>query len=255
MEKVHFTTKAANYIKEKYFTSTVTNKTENRGISDEITEEINELYVEMHTSTGISSQGSSIVEEAVTLNELQNCILIPSYASRVVNEEGNTEWLARVRGWAYGTKQNRKKKLVLGMARHVAGVNKDDEKSKLLEDRISMFLARNLRNQRFRVQVVGLAHPSHMELDRDPDEGDDNDDIKSEHSSNSASTAPYQDLHPSTHITSNTGHFCGTIRIPVEIVDEWVDKAQREGHGDGNHVRLLKLEALPEGRKYGIHLY
>jgi|tagenome__1003787_1003787.scaffolds.fasta_scaffold20760143_1 hypothetical protein len=251
MEKIHFTTKAANYIKGKYFT-TVTNKTEIREIDGEIKEEINELYAETHTSAEIPSQGNNIVEEVETLNELQNCILIPSYASRVVNEEGNTEWLARVRGWAYGTKQNRKKKLVLGMARHVAGVNKDDEKSKLLEDRISMFLARNLRNQRFKVQIVGLAHPSHMELDRDPDEAVDSDNIKSEDTSNSTSTV-YQDLHPSIHITSNTGHFCGIIRIPVDIVDEWVVKAQEKGHGDGNHVRLLKLEALPEGTKYGMY--
>ena len=243
MEKIHFTTKATNYIKEKYFTSTVTNKTEIE-INGEVKEEINELYVNAQSS--ISFQGNSTAE-ADTSNGLQNCILIPSYASR----EGN-EWLARIRGWAFGTSQGRKKKLVLGMARHVAGVNKDDEKSKLLEDRISMFLARNLRNQRFKVQIVGLAHPSHMELDRDPDEADDNDDIKSEDTSNSTSTV-YQDLHPSTHITSNTGHFCGTIRIPVEIVDEWVVKAQNEGYGDENHVRLLKLEALPEGTKYGMY--
>lgn len=141
------------------------------------------------------------------------------------------------------------------MAKRVAGVNKDDEKSKLLEDRISMFLAKNLRNQQYRVQIVSLAHPSHMELDRDPDaNADDEDDIKSAlpEDTNNSTSANYQDLHPSTHITSDTGHFDGTITIPVEIVDEWVVRAQREGHGNGNHVRLLKLEALPEGRKHGI---
>src|SRR5581483_5960963 len=227
--------------KGKYFT-----KTEVREINGSVKEEINELYVETHTSAEISevsSQGNNVVEEPEALTELQHCILIPSYASRIVNEEGNIEWLARVRGWAYGTKPSRKKKIVMGMVRHVAGVNKDDEKCKLLEDRISMFLARNLRNQRYKVQIIGLAHPSHMELDRDPDDANYN--IENTNSS------IYQDLRPSTYITSNTGHFCGTIRIPVEIVDEWVINAQKEGHEDGNHVRLLKLVAIPEEKNYG----
>lgn len=100
MEKIHFTVKAANYIKGKYFTSTTE-------IHDRVKEEeINEPYVDVQTSAEISSRRNSIVEETETLNELHNCILIPSYASRV-NE--NTEWLVRVRGWAYGTKQTRKK--------------------------------------------------------------------------------------------------------------------------------------------------
>ncbi|RIA94375.1 hypothetical protein C1645_567137 [Glomus cerebriforme] len=238
MEKSHFTTKASKYIKGKYFTSTVTSKTEVR----EINEEIN-----VDTQTSISLQENSTTE----LNDLHNCILIPSYAKRV---EGNM-WLARVRGWAYGTSQTRKKKLVLAMARRVAGLNKDDEQSKLLEDRISMFLTKNIRNQRYEVQITSLAHPSHMELDKDPnadddDNGDDygdDDDVKSnlsENTSNSTSTI-YQDLSN----TENTGHFYGTIEIPVEIVDEWVAKAQKEGYKDENHTRLLKLKALPEGRK------
>ncbi|GET67465.1 DUF2183 domain-containing protein [Rhizophagus irregularis DAOM 181602=DAOM 197198] len=268
MEKIHFTTKASNYIKEKVFTSIVTKKTELE-INEEVKEEINELYVDTQTSISFQEHNAAEVD---TLIGLQNCILIPSYASRVVNENGYSEWLVRVHGWAYGTSQSRKKKLVLGMARRVAGLNKDDEKSKLLEDRISMFLTKNLRNQRYKVQIVSLAHPSHMELDEDPDKvdtnvdddddcDDDNDDDDtssnlSENTGNSTLTN-CQDLHPSISITSNTGHFHNIIRIPVEIVDEWVIKAQKEGNGDGNHVRLLKLEALPEseGRRHARPSY
>ncbi|CAG8599204.1 7034_t:CDS:2 [Rhizophagus irregularis] len=224
MEKIHFTTKASNYIKEKVFTSIVTKKTELE-INEEVKEEINELYVDTQTSISFQEHNAAEVD---TLIGLQNCILIPSYASRVVNENGYSEWLVRVHGWAYGTSQSRKKKLVLGMARRVAGLNKDDEKSKLLEDRISMFLTKNLRNQR----------------------------NLSENTGNSTLTN-CQDLHPSISITSNTGHFHNIIRIPVEIVDEWVIKAQKEGNGDGNHVRLLKLEALPEseGRRHARPSY
>ncbi|CAI2164604.1 11783_t:CDS:2 [Funneliformis geosporum] len=250
MEKKRLT----NFIKRKYFSSEVTNKTEIRGING-VKEEINEIYVDAQTTAEISDislQGNSIAEVAKTLTELeQNCILIPSYAKRVVNEDGNSEWSVQVRGWAFGTRQSRKKKLVLGMAKRFAGVNKDDEesreKSRLLEERFSMFLAKNLRNQEYKVQIISLAHPTHMELDENPDEVE-NDDEVSEYLSET-STA-YQDLHPSTHITSNTGHFCGNIKIPVEIVDEWVDKARKEGIGNGNHVRLLKLGALPKGREF-----
>lgn len=259
MEKIHFTTKASNYIKEKVFTSIVTKKTELE-INGEVKEEINELYVNSQTSISFQEHNAA---EADALIDLQNCILIPSYASRVVNKNGNTEWLARVHGWAYGTSQSRKKKLVLGMARRVAGLNKDDEKSKLLEDRISLFLTKNLRNQRYKVQIVSLAHPSHMELDTDVDDDDDCDDDNDDDDTSSnlsedtgnSTLINCQDLHLSTSITSNTGHFHDTIRIPREIVDEWVIKAQKERNGDGNHVRLLKLKALPEseGRRHGMY--
>lgn len=268
MEKIHFTTKASNYIKEKVFTSIVTKKTELE-INEEVKEEINELYVDTQTSISFQEHNAAEVD---TLIGLQNCILIPSYASRVVIENGYSEWLVRVHGWAYGTSQSRKKKLVLGMARRVAGLNKDDEKSKLLEDRISMFLTKNLRNQRYKVQIVSLAHPSHMELDEDPDKVDtnvdddddcdddnDDDDTSSNLSKDTGNSTLMncQDLHPSISITSNTGHFHNIIRIPVEIVDEWVIKAQKEGNGDGNHVRLLKLEAFPEseGRRHARPSY
>ncbi|GBB83650.1 hypothetical protein RclHR1_10350006 [Rhizophagus clarus] len=245
MERIHFTTKA---IKEKVFTSISSKKTELE-INRE-TKEINELYVDAQTSISLQEHSTA---EADTLSNLHNCILIPSYAFRVANGK----WLAQVHGWAYGTSQSRKKKLVLGMARRVAGLNKDDEKSKLLEDRISMFLTKSLRNQRYKVQIVSLAHPSHMELDNDPDEISDDvcydDDYDDENDNYDANSELSQDTRNSAlanchelYITSNTGHFCGTISIPVETVNEWVIKAQEEGNGDGNHVRLLKLEALPE---------
>ncbi|GES78046.1 DUF2183 domain-containing protein [Rhizophagus clarus] len=222
MERIHFTTKA---IKEKVFTSISSKKTELE-INRE-TKEINELYVDAQTSISLQEHSTA---EADTLSNLHNCILIPSYAFRVANGK----WLAQVHGWAYGTSQSRKKKLVLGMARRVAGLNKDDEKSKLLEDRISMFLTKSLRNQRYKVQIVSLAHPSHMELDNDPDEISDDvcydDDYDDENDNYDANSELSQDTRNSALAN------CHELYITT----------QEEGNGDGNHVRLLKLEALPE---------
>ncbi|CAG8765127.1 2398_t:CDS:1, partial [Racocetra fulgida] len=116
-------------------------------------------------------------------------------------------------------------------ARRVAGVNNDEEKSKTLEDRVSMFLAKNLRNQDYIVQIDGLAHPSHMELDRDPDVN---------------GTTPPTDESYSTKITSGTGHFSGEIEILVETVDQWIANAKED-----NPARWLKLSAFSERYIYG----
>ncbi|CAG8731482.1 4488_t:CDS:2, partial [Racocetra persica] len=165
-------------------------------------------------------------EQNVLVTSEQNCILIPSYACRTENEQGKELWKVRVRGWAYISKtQSRKQKLMMGVARRVAGVNNDEEKSKTLEDRVSMFLAKNLRNQDYIVQIDGLAHPSHMELDRDPDVN---------------GITPPTDESYSTKITSGTGHFSGEIEILVETVDQWIANAKED-----NPARWLKLSAFP----------
>ncbi|CAG8681042.1 5049_t:CDS:2, partial [Cetraspora pellucida] len=174
--------------------------------------------------------GSITTEVEVLATSDQNCILIPSYACRTKNEQGKEVWKVHVRGWAYISKtQSRKQKIMMGVARRVAGVNNDEEKSKTLEDRVSMFLAKNLRNQDYIVQINGLAHPSHMELDRVPDDN--------------STILPINGSY-STKVTSGTGHFSGEIQILVDTVDQWIANAKED-----NPARWLKLSAFPEREK------
>ncbi|CAG8735287.1 16832_t:CDS:2, partial [Dentiscutata heterogama] len=169
------------------------------------------------------TQISSEVTEESTNSE-QNCILIPSYACR---DKGGEEWKVYVRGWAFSSKtQSRKQKWMIGVARRVAGVNNDEQKSKTLEDRFSMFLAKNLRNQEYNVQIDGLALG-------DDDFSQDCDDKSQCYDSHTSST----------HITSDTGHFSGIIRIRAEIIDKWIASINKSD----KPVRWLKLSAMPEG--------
>ncbi|KAG0251224.1 hypothetical protein DFQ27_008913, partial [Actinomortierella ambigua] len=79
------------------------------------------------------------------------------------------DWNIRVRGWAFSKRSNRRKRLVMSMARKIAGVTKDDNKLyETLESRFGMFLASNSKNVRFSIQCVGAAETSHMELAGDP---------------------------------------------------------------------------------------
>ncbi|KAG0238324.1 hypothetical protein BGW42_005557 [Actinomortierella wolfii] len=79
------------------------------------------------------------------------------------------DWNIRVRGWAFSKRSNRRKRLVMSMARKIAGVTKDDNKLyETLESRFGMFLASNSKNARFSIQCVGAAETTHMELAGDP---------------------------------------------------------------------------------------
>ena len=44
-------------------------------------------------------------------------------------------------------------------------MTKDDVRNRHLEERVGMFLAKNLRHQHYTVEVTGVAQPTHMELD------------------------------------------------------------------------------------------
>ncbi|CAG8725771.1 2306_t:CDS:2 [Gigaspora margarita] len=192
-----------------------------------------EEVVEVVQSTE-EGQISKTKVEVSAISE-QTCILIPSYAYRIKNEKGEEEWKVYVRGWAYNSNsQSRKQKLLIGVARRVAGVNNDETKSKILEDRFGMFLAKNLRNQQYDVHIEGL------------DLGDNgfSQNYPQHHNSHT----------PSTHITSDTGHFSGTIRIPAKTIDQWIANANENNN---KPVRWLKLSAVPEGgtdadRSYGF---
>ncbi|KAF9979327.1 hypothetical protein BGZ73_000021 [Actinomortierella ambigua] len=102
---------------------------------------------------------------------VQHCLLFPTYATRHSRSGSKDphDWNIRVRGWAFSKRSNRRKRLVMSMARKIAGVTKDDNKLyETLESRFGMFLASNSKNARFSIQCVGAAETSHMELAGDP---------------------------------------------------------------------------------------
>ncbi|KAG0344019.1 hypothetical protein BG004_004826 [Podila humilis] len=78
------------------------------------------------------------------------------------------DWNIRVRGWAFSKRSNRRKRLVMSMARKLAGVTKDNKVYDTLESRFGMFLASNTQGARFSIQCVGLAKTNRMELAGDP---------------------------------------------------------------------------------------
>ncbi|CAG8608929.1 11064_t:CDS:2 [Paraglomus brasilianum] len=206
----------------------------------------------------------------------QHCILIPTYA--FLDPESDGMWSVRVRGWAYSMRKSRKRSLLLGVARKVTGVTKDDVRNRHLEERVGMFLAKNLRHQHYTVEVTGVAQPTHMELDCElasdyEDEQNfnngpltildsknatlvDEDDLSSSGSSDGngdcsgesekVEVVEEQDLaEPVIHVTSNTGHFSGKILIPTAMVDKWI----AESSDCRKSMRLLQLHATPEGRR------
>ncbi|KAG0376316.1 hypothetical protein BGX24_007917 [Mortierella sp. AD032] len=74
------------------------------------------------------------------------------------------DWNIRVRGWAFSKRSNRRKRLVMSVARKIAGVTKDSKVYETLESRFGMFLASNTQGAQFVVQCVGLASTTRMEL-------------------------------------------------------------------------------------------
>ncbi|KAG9073160.1 hypothetical protein KI688_000947 [Linnemannia hyalina] len=92
----------------------------------------------------------------------------------VILDQNPDDWNIRVRGWAFSKRSNRRKRLVMSMARKIAGVTKDNNKVyETLESRFSMFLASNTQGAQFMVQCVGLASTTHMELAGGSDNIDD----------------------------------------------------------------------------------
>ncbi|KAF9964536.1 hypothetical protein BGZ70_006314 [Mortierella alpina] len=100
----------------------------------------------------------------------QHCLLFPTYATRYSRSGSKDplDWNIRVRGWAFSKRSNRRKRLVMSMARKLAGVTKDNKVYETLESRFGMFLASNTQGARFSIQCVGPAETSQMELAGDP---------------------------------------------------------------------------------------
>ncbi|CAO3572987.1 unnamed protein product [Mortierella alpina] len=114
------------------------------------------------------SNSASVDTSAPPLELMQHCLLFPTYATRHSRSGSKDplDWNIRVRGWAFSKRWNRRKRLVMSMARKIAGVTKDDNKVlETLESRFGMFLTSNTRDARFSIQCVGLASTTtRMEL-------------------------------------------------------------------------------------------
>ncbi|KAG0296748.1 hypothetical protein BGZ96_008608 [Linnemannia gamsii] len=104
----------------------------------------------------------------------QHCLLFPTYATRHSRSGSKDplDWNIRVRGWAFSKRSNRRKRLVMSMARKLAGVTKDNKVYETLESRFGMFLASNTQGARFSIQCVGATRTSKMELAGDPSSHD-----------------------------------------------------------------------------------
>ncbi|KAF9959031.1 hypothetical protein BGZ72_010372 [Mortierella alpina] len=115
---------------------------------------------------------SALVDSSADVE--QHCLLFPTYATRHSRSESKDplDWNIRVRGWAFSKRSNRRKRLVMSMARKLAGVTKDQKLYETLESRFGMFLASNTQGARFSIQCVGPAEANHMELAGDPSSHD-----------------------------------------------------------------------------------
>ncbi|KAF8944951.1 hypothetical protein BGZ47_003455 [Haplosporangium gracile] len=104
----------------------------------------------------------------------QHCLLFPTYATRHSRSGSKDplDWNIRVRGWAFSKRSNRRKRLVMSMARKLAGVTKDNKVYETLESRFGMFLANNTQGAWFSIQCVGATSTSQMELAGDPSSHD-----------------------------------------------------------------------------------
>ncbi|KAK9695666.1 hypothetical protein K7432_012839 [Basidiobolus ranarum] len=151
----------------------------------------------------------------------RECLVFPSYAKREIGENGKPIWTIRIRGWAFSVKGNRKKKLVLSLARTLAGISRKHNTNLNLETRARLFMASNARNLDLNISVVGLSYASHMMLS-----GDTKQDVQ---------PPPENAIH--TEAKAINGHFSANMSVPCSLVESW-------GILDPTGVRkLLKIRA------------
>ncbi|CAG8433858.1 9614_t:CDS:2 [Ambispora gerdemannii] len=260
-ERVKFRTRASNCF--KILTTTIS--CENDKHDKDFSSDAADAQIPISASNLGENDTEVTVTDLATEDLEQQCILLPTYAFRDQSSANPNEWTVRVRGWAYATrKKSRKRKLMIGVARRI--MVKDEQEGKYLEDRFGMFLTKNVRNQKYAVKIIGLAHPSHMKLGGDPDSDDKSDSGSNvetddetllETESESSSYEEEDDRidsgknhNPVTHVTADTGHFEGKLTISDELVDEWISNANEEYDGFGNHMRLFKLEAKRSGSRH-----
>ncbi|KAF9563524.1 hypothetical protein EC968_004824 [Mortierella alpina] len=128
--------------------------------------------VEAPDSSRDPASASTSVESSADVE--QHCLLFPTYATQHSRSGSKDplDWNIRVRGWAFSKRSNRRKRLVMSMARKLAGVTKDNKVYETLESRFGMFLASNTQGARFSIQCVGPAKTRQMELAGDPSSHD-----------------------------------------------------------------------------------
>ncbi|KAG0258352.1 hypothetical protein BG011_003344 [Mortierella polycephala] len=134
--------------------------------------QIPQTEIEQDPKTEAGTTKETILETSADVE--QHCLLFPTYATRY-SQSGSKDprdWNIRVRGWAFSKRSNRRKRLVMSMARKLARVTNDSNVYGTLESRFGMFLASNTQGASFLIQCVGLAKTSQMELAGDPSSHD-----------------------------------------------------------------------------------
>ncbi|ORY04587.1 hypothetical protein K493DRAFT_253317 [Basidiobolus meristosporus CBS 931.73] len=174
-------------------------------------------------ATSVGKEGGEGQEQILSRLK-RECLVFPTYAKRGIDENGEPTWNIRVRGWAFSVKGNRKKKLMLGLARTLAGVSRSHNTNLNLETRARLFMASNARNFDIDLSVAGLSHASHMMLSGDAEK----------------TALPTPDYAIHTQARAINGHFSTTMSVPCSLVESW-------GLFDPAGVRkLLKIRADAE---------
>ncbi|KAG0045816.1 hypothetical protein BGZ83_008954 [Gryganskiella cystojenkinii] len=113
-----------------------------------------------------TAAAATTIATASSSDVAQHCLLFPTYATRHSRSGSKDplDWNIRIRGWAFSKRSNRRTRLVMAMARKIAGVTKDNKVHEILDSRIGMFLASNTQGAHFAIQCVGVASTNHMEI-------------------------------------------------------------------------------------------
>ncbi|KAG0279155.1 hypothetical protein BGZ95_002130, partial [Linnemannia exigua] len=90
------------------------------------------------TTDTVSTNNKESVDNVTDVE--QHCLLFPTYATRYSRSGSKDplDWNIRVRGWAFSKRSNRRKRLVMSVARKLAGVTKDNKVYETLESRFSI---------------------------------------------------------------------------------------------------------------------
>ncbi|KAF9347696.1 hypothetical protein BGX26_000844 [Mortierella sp. AD094] len=140
----------------------------------------NSAVYENAPAINLANVGATLSSTSISTNSsepsdlVQHCLLFPTYATRYSRSDTKDplDWNIRIRGWAFSKRSNRRRRIVMSVARKIAGVTKDNKVYETLESRFGMFLNSNTQGAQFAVQCVGIASTTHMELAGDAESDD-----------------------------------------------------------------------------------
>ncbi|CAG8583625.1 17746_t:CDS:2 [Acaulospora morrowiae] len=223
----------------------------------------------------MTSDGNVEVKKGSDDRYEQHCILFPTYATKYSLDEKaelTDHWNIRIRGWAFSTpKTSRTRSIFLGLASHLAEIQKED-----FQSRAALFWASNIDHKEVTVKVVGLTASNKMAIDGDPNDPsveklvhehsaeDAKEDIKKivDSAQKKLTTSHPEHETPSIKITPNTGNCLGQLSISQSVVKKWMSEesnvpflsglinAITRKKNDPNRIRLLKIEVLQETQSF-----